>query len=395
MEPLYAKRMGNVHRSFIREILKVTASPDIISFAGGLPNPELFPLAAMEEAAATVLRHEGHGRTALQYSTTEGDPGLREWIAERYRTQKGLDVDADDVIVCSGSQQSLDLVGKVFIDPEDTVLIERPGYLGAIQAFSMFEPEFVAAELDDEGVDPLAVEAALAAARAKLYYAVPNFQNPSGVTYSGARRDAVARLVDEAGCLFVEDDPYGELRFRGTDEATVCSRLARAPWLLLGTFSKIAAPGFRIGWIVAKGPMRDKLVVAKQASDLHTSTLGQRILLEYLKTDAIDGHIERIRERYGRHRDAMLQAIDAHFPKDVHVTRPDGGMFLWARLPGGASAMELLDRAVERKVAFVPGIPFYADGGGTDCLRLNFSNASVADIAQGIERLGACLRECI
>ncbi len=389
MTPAFSRRMGTVRRSFIREILKVTADPSIISFAGGLPNPELFPLEDIARASAAELADGG--RDALQYSTTEGFPPLREFIAQRYREKWGLSVDPSEILITTGSQQGLDLIGKIFLDPGDKVIIERPGYLGAIQAFSLFEPEFVNIPLLDDGPDLDALSAALAL-KPKLFYAVPNFQNPSGLSYCEEKRRAVAEILRDTDTLFVEDDPYGELRFIGRHLPPVRAFTGGSS-LLLGTFSKVAAPGFRIGWVVAQKSIMEKLVTAKQAADLHTSTFAQRILWRHLTENDLDAHIERIRDRYGKQRETMVAAIERHFPAGVTISRPEGGMFLWVRLPEGCSAVELFDKSIARKVAFVPGFPFYADGGGTNTMRLNFSNADPERIEEGIKRLGACIQE--
>jgi len=379
--------MGTVHRSFIREILKVTADPEIISFAGGLPNPELFPVPAMDAAAHEVFKDIG--ASALQYSTTEGDAGLRAIIAQRY-LKRGLTVDPDTILVTSGSQQILDIGAKVFLDRGDRVVIERPGYLGAIQAFSLFEPEFVTVSLEDDGPNLAELEAAFKEG-AKCFYAVPNFQNPSGVSYSLEKRKGVAALCDQYGVLFVEDDPYGELRFLGEDLPSVFS-FCEHKGLLCGSFSKIAAPGFRIGWVVApEKEIYDKLVIAKQAADLHTSTVSQAIMRRYLETNDIDSHVELIRERYGRQRECMVEMIGKYFPDGVTITRPEGGMFLWVTMPEECSSMQLLDMAVKDKVAFVPGKPFYVDGSGDNTLRLNFSNSDEVRIEEGIKRLGRAI----
>lgn len=389
MEGKFASRMNTVHRSFIREILKVTADPSIISFAGGLPNPHMFPVAAMQEAAKAVLT-DSCGASSLQYSTTEGDPVLRGIIADRYAS-RGVDVDPESILITTGSQQCLDIAGKVFLDRNDTVVIENPGYLGAIQSFSIFEPSFRTVSLEDDGPNLAELERAFADG-AKMFYAVPNFQNPSGVSYSLEKRRAVAELLDRYDIVFAEDDPYGELRFMGEHLPPVYS-FRDKPGLLCGSFSKIAAPGFRIGWVVASGTVRDKLVVAKQASDLHTSTIAQAIMRTYLENNEIEKHIETIRRTYGKHRAVMVEMIEKYFPEEVEITRPEGGMFLWVTLPEGCSSMELFDRAIERKVAFVPGRPFYANGGGENTLRLNFSNADPDMIEEGIARLGTSLRE--
>ncbi|WP_319543625.1 PLP-dependent aminotransferase family protein [uncultured Pseudodesulfovibrio sp.] len=383
MSKKFARRMQTVHRSFIREILKVTADPEIISFAGGLPNPELFPVEAMGKASQEVFANIGS--SALQYSTTEGDAGLRAIIAKRY-ANRGLTVDPDSILVTSGSQQILDICAKVFLDKGDKVVIERPGYLGAIQAFSIFEPEFVTVSLEDDGPNLEELEAAFKDG-AKCFYAVPNFQNPSGVSYSLEKRKAVAELTDRYDVLFVEDDPYGELRFLGEDMPSVYS-FSKNPGILCGSFSKIAAPGFRIGWVVAEKAVYDKLVIAKQASDLHTSTLAQAIMRRYLETNDIETHVELIKDCYGRQRACMVEMIGKYFPSEVSITRPEGGMFLWATMPDGFSSMDLFDAAIKEKVAFVPGRPFYVDGSGENTLRLNFSNSDEARIEEGIKRLG-------
>ncbi|QJB58089.1 PLP-dependent aminotransferase family protein [Pseudodesulfovibrio sp. zrk46] len=388
MEEKFARRMSTVHRSFIREILKVTADPEIISFAGGLPNPELFPVASMDEASRQVFAEIG--ASALQYSTTEGDAGLRKIISERY-AKRGLEVDPDSILVTTGSQQILDIVAKVFLDKGDKVVIERPGYLGAIQAFSIFEPEFVTISLENDGPNLEELEAAFKDG-AKCFYAVPNFQNPSGVSYSLEKRQAVAELLDKYDVLFIEDDPYGELRFMGEDMPSVYS-FCKKPSILCGSFSKIAAPGFRIGWVVTEEKtIYDKLVVAKQASDLHTSTVAQAIMRRYMETNDIEAHVQLIKDRYGRQRACMVEMIGKYFPEGVTITEPEGGMFLWATLPEGVSAMDLFDVAIKEKVAFVPGRPFYVDGSGENTLRLNFSNSDEKRIEEGIKRLGNSIR---
>ncbi|XPV77185.1 MAG: PLP-dependent aminotransferase family protein [Desulfovibrio sp.] len=397
-EEMFAERMGNVHRSFIREILKVTADPSIISFAGGLPNPELFPSDELAKTAEKVLSGKGtrDASSSLQYSTTEGDPLLREYIAERYRKNKGLDVSADDIVITTGSQQCLDIISKVFLNKGDKVLIERPGYLGAIQAMSFFEPEFLTVGLESDGPNLKELEEQLAKG-VKLFYTVPNFQNPSGLTYSEEKRKAVAELVEKSGALYIEDDPYGELRFKGEHKSPLFKYLSTRG-ILLGSFSKVAAPGFRIGWLVVKQDefgrtMREKLVIAKQAADLHTSTFAQRVVQQYVEDNDLDAHIAKICDRYGSQRDVMVEAIREHFPKNVDVTEPEGGMFLWATMPEGNKAMDLFDIAIKQKVAFVPGTPFYVDDAGSNTFRLNYSNASPENIREGIKRLGESLHE--
>ena len=388
--PQFAQRMQGTQRSFIREILKVTADPSVISFAGGLPNPESFPVAAVSAAAQAVL--EESGASALQYSTTEGYLPLRQWIAARYRTKKGMDVDPADILITTGSQQALDLAAKVLVDEGDPVVIEKPGYLGAIQAFSLFRPCWRSVPLHADGPNLEALDRALAGA--KLFYAVTSFQNPSGLSYSEAKRAAVAGLLRHHGCFFLEDDPYGELRFAGADLPPVYAQRPENS-LLLGTFSKIAAPGFRLGWIVARGEIMERLVIAKQAADLHTGSLDQMVVERFLKDNDFEAHVARIRALYGGQCRAMQASIARHFPRDVAVTAPEGGMFLWATLPEGLSSMELLELAVARKVAFVPGAAFHVDGTGENTLRLNYSNADAATIDEGIRRLAQCLEICL
>lgn len=386
MDARFAARMANVHRSFIREILKVTQKPEVISFAGGLPAPELFPVGDLEKAAVKVIGTEG--RSALQYSTTEGHPPLREIIAERYRN-KGIDAKAENIIITTGSQQGLDLAAKIFVNPGDRIVVEKPGYLGAIQALSIFEPEFADAVLEEDGPDPESLRRALQGA--VLFYAVTSFQNPSGVSYSMEKREMTAKLLADTSVVFLEDNPYGELRFAGTDLPPVRS-LRPDNSILLGSFSKIAAPGFRLGWMLVPDAFMDPLVRVKQAADLHTSTLTQRIMHQYLMDNDIDEHIERIRAVYGRRCNTMIQAAERFFPAQVRITRPEGGMFLWATLPEGVSSMELFDKAVEENVAFVPGPPFHADGSGLNTMRLNFSNSEPEKIEEGIRRLGKCMK---
>lgn len=382
----FADRMATVHRSFIREILKVTEDQSIISFAGGLPNPELFPVADLETAAVKVMQETGP--QSMQYSTTEGFQPLRQYIADRYKQKKGIDVDADEILITSGSQQCLDLLGKVFLNSGDNVVLERPGYLGAIQSFSMFQANFLTVGLENDGPDLDELEKVLDSNEARMFYAVTNFQNPSGLTYSAEKRKGVADILRGRDILFVEDDPYGELRFMGDFHKPLVRGYLEDNGVLLGSFSKVAAPGFRLGWMVCPGEMRDKMIIAKQASDLHTSTFAQRVIHRYVTDFSLDDHIEKIRGRYGSQREVMVEAIEKYFPEEVAVTRPEGGMFLWVTLPEGMSSMDLFDEAIKNKVAFVPGRPFYVDGTGENTFRLNFSNSDEERIKEGIKRLG-------
>ncbi len=387
MKPTFADRINDVPRSFLREILKVAISDDVISFAGGLPNRALFPAEAVRAAASAVLGDDAG--SALQYGSLEGYAPLREWIAARYR-RRGVDVDAADVLVTTGSQQGLDLLGKVLLNEGDAVAIEQPGYLGAIQAFSIYRPQFAGVPLTENGADAGALQSVLESRRPRLFYTVPTFQNPSGVSYDEACRREVAEVIGASNTWLIEDDPYHELRFSGAP-ATSFASLAPEHTVMLGSFSKIVAPSLRVGWLVARGELMDKLVVAKQATDLHTSEVTQRIVLRYLADNDLDAHIELIRERYGAQCRAMLDALARHFPADCRYTEPQGGMFLWLTLDG-VSSMALFDRAIEHGVAFVPGLPFYTGAPEENTLRLNFSCADIDTIDTGIARLAESLR---
>ncbi len=390
LDPIFSDRIADVPRSFIREILKVTLDPTVISFAGGLPNRALFPVEAIKAAACAVLDTEG--RDVLQYGSSEGHPGLREYISERYRQKAGLDIPVDSILITSGSQQGLDLLGKVLLNDGDALVIEEPGYLGAIQALSLYRPRFLPVPLLQDGLDPDGLRAALAHDRPKCLYAVPNFQNPSGISYSEDNRREVAGILSGTGVFLIEDDPYGELRFAGSDMPSFKSLLPDNT-ILLGTFSKTLVPGFRLGWIVAPPALMQKLVTAKQATDLHTTHFTQSIVCRYVRDNDPDEHIRLIREVYGRQCRAMQESVRRHFPPDVACTRPEGGMFLWAELPGGMAAVDLFERAVQDKVVFVPGDPFYVRGGRHSTMRLNFSCSDVDTIEVGIERLGRAIRE--
>jgi 2-aminoadipate transaminase len=384
----FAGRMATVHRSFIREILKAAVDPRIISFAGGLPNPRFFPVRELEEATRRVL--EDDGASALQYATTEGYAPLREKIAERYAA-RGTKVRPEEVLILNGSQQGLDLVAKLFVEKGDEVLVESPSYLAALQCFGFFEPRFRALPLDRDGVDIPALKTALSSSP-KLFYAIPNFQNPSGITWSAARRREAARLLPASSTVLVEDDPYGEIRFIGDDLPSIRALFAEAGGdvdaaVLLGTFSKIVSPGVRLGWICAGREIMEALVVAKQAADLHSSELTQRVVHRYLCDCDVDAHIARIRAAYRHQRDAMVEAAKALFPAEVSCTEPEGGMFLWVTLPPGMSSLAFFEKALERKVTFVPGRAFFTDGAGENTLRLNFSNCDVTTIQDGMERL--------
>jgi len=386
--PVFARRTQRMQRSAIREILKVTENPAIISFAGGLPNPKTFPVGDIAESAAKVLRDAG--TAALQYATTEGYRPLREFIARRYLEKRDLCIDPDEILITNGSQQGLDLLAKILVDPGDCILLERPAYLGAIQAFSAYEPDFAAVTLEDDGVAIEELRAVLAARRPKLFYTVPNFQNPSGLSYSAAKRAAVGQLLAGSGTVLIEDDPYGELRFRGERLPTLRSFCPGS--ILLGSFSKIVAPGMRLGWVCAPRPLMDLLVTAKQGVDLHSNYFSQRVVHQHLVDHDLDAHIATVRDLYGRQRDCMVAALQRHFPAGVKWSEPDGGMFLWVQLPVGLSVTALFAEAINRQVAFVPGQAFFVDVDDDRHLRLNFSNSDEARIDEGIRRLGEAIR---
>lgn len=383
MDNLFADRMKNVHKSFIREILKVTEDPNIISFAGGLPHPKSFPVKEIEEAVSQVLSTKGE--EILQYSTTEGYKPLREYIAQRY-LKNGLKVDADEILITNGSQQGIDLTGKVFLNKGDKVLFENPTYLAAIQSFGLLEAEFKSVPLLKDGVDTDALINILDEDDVKLFYSVTNFQNPTGITYSREKRERLAEILQDRDTVFVEDNPYGEIRFLGEDIPPVKSYLEDG--ILLGSFSKIVSPGMRLGWIMAPEEVMEKLVIAKQACDLHSNYFTQRVVYQYLTDNDVNKHIQKIKERYRNQRNLMVEMIEEYFPEGVEYTRPEGGMFLWVTLPEGLSSMELFDLAIKEDVAFVPGKAFFTDGSGDNTLRLNFSNSSEEKIEEGISRLG-------
>lgn len=389
---VFAERMNKVQKSFIREILKVTENPEIISFAGGLPNPISFPIEEIEKASQKVLKESGN--EALQYSTTEGYLPLREYIAKRYFKRFGLKVEPSEILITNGSQQALDLIGKVLLNKDDNIVIERPGYLGAIQAFSIFEPVFQSVPLNENGIDIDLLENALEMYKPKLFYTVPNFQNPSGITYSARNREMVANTLKKHNTIFIEDDPYGELRFIGQDLPPIKTYL-RDKSIMLGSFSKIVSPGMRLGWICANNEIIEKLIVAKQAADLHTNYFSQRVVYQLLIDTDLENHIKKIKQMYKSQRDCMVSMIEKYFPQEVKSTKPEGGMFLWVTLPKGISSMDLVNLAIKENVAFVPGDPFYDNEKNTNTLRLNYTNCSEEMIEEGIKRLAKAIKAII
>jgi 2-aminoadipate transaminase len=386
----FAGRMQQLRPSTIREILKVTAQPEIISFAGGLPAPELFPVDAVRAAADAVLTKSGP--EALQYGPSEGFPALREWIAAELG-RRGIKATPADVLVTNGSQQVLDLVGKLFLNPGDVVLTENPTYLAAIQAFQTLEAKFVPVPTDGEGLIPEALPELIAKHRPKFLYTIPNFQNPTGVTMSVGRRAALARIAAQHGLVVMEDDPYGRLRYAGTDVPPVKHFDEAGVVLYASTFSKTIAPGLRLGWVAAPAEVFSRLLILKQASDLHTSSFDQRVAHAYLTTSDPAAHVEKIRHAYGERFAIMDEALRAAMPAGYTWTRPEGGMFLWITGPAGLDGLKLLERAIARQVAFVPGRDFFPGEGGANHLRLNFSNSTPERIREGVRRLAALCRE--
>jgi len=394
-QQLYADRTERMRASDIREILKVTAQPDIISLAGGLPAPELFPVDEYRRAFEWLL--ETDGPAALQYGPSEGYGPLREFVAERM-TRFKMPCSADDVLITNGSQQALDLLGKVFLDPGDAVLVEKPTYLGALQAFNQYQPTFVAVPMDDDGMQVDLVERALSRNgggrgqhRIKFIYALPNFQNPTGRSMSLERRQRLVELASQHGIPIVEDDPYGELRYEGKHLPTLKSLDRDGTVIYLGTFSKILAPGLRLGWVVGGPEAVEALLHGKQPSDLHTGMAQQMATYLVAKDGFVDRHVEKVKDFYRERRDVMLQAIEEHFPSDAHHTRPAGGLFVWAELPPHIDTRELLLEAIKDKVAFVPGQGFHSDHSGTNTMRLNFSNVPPDLVREGIRRLGSAI----
>jgi 2-aminoadipate transaminase len=389
----FSARTAVLGASAIRELLKSTASPDVISFAGGLPAPELFPVDALSLAAREVLSEDGHA--ALQYGVTEGYPPLREWVCDTLARTAGFPAAPEQVLITSGSQQGLDLIAKVLIDPGDVVVVENPAYLGALQAFQSYEAHIVGVPGDDEGIrtDELAEVLESLPRPPKLLYLVPNFQNPTGTSLSAGRRARVVEIAAAHGVPIVEDDPYGRLRYSGPDLPPLASLPGAQSILYLGTASKILSPGLRIAWLVASdAELFERLVAAKQAVDLHTSSFAQRVACRYFTTPgALDLHVGRLRAAYVLRRTAMVQALERHLPAGCEWTRPDGGLFIWVRLPTGFDGYELLKSAAREKLAFVPGEPFWVGPPERNTLRLNFSNATAERIEEGVRRLGAVM----
>ena len=389
-----AQRAEKMNPSVIREILKVTEQPGIISFAGGLPSPQTFPIEAMREASERVLRQDG--KAALQYAASEGYTPLREWVAQDLLKQ-GMRISPDQVLITTGSQQGLDLVAKILIDAGSRILVETPTYLGALQAFTPMEPTVVSVNSDADGVDAadLKIKVGRGTDKARFVYLLPNFQNPTGRTMTEERRAAVAQVAAETGLPIIEDNPYGDLWFDAPPAPSLSSRHPDGS-VYLGSFSKILAPGLRLGYVVAPKALYPKLLQAKQAADLHTPSFNQRVVAEVLKDGFIERHVPTIRALYKQQCDAMLAAMDKEMAGlGLSWNRPAGGMFLWVQLPQGMQAIPLLDKAVKKGVAFVPGSAFYADNANASTLRLSFVTATVDQINTGMAALAAAVRESL
>jgi len=393
---VFAGRVAGMTASEIRELLKLIERPEIISFAGGVPDPELFPVEELSQAYERVFRANTGAGLAFQYSVSEGYPPLRDWIAARM-DEKGVPTDADRVLITNGSQQALEFIGKLLIGPGDPIAVTYPTYLGALQAFSPFEPRHIPVEIDSRGPIPESLEAALVQ-KPKFFYLVPDFQNPTGVTTDWERRKIIVEMCARHGVPLIEDTAYAELRYDGVPPPALAAIDAemnggeQTGVLYCGTFSKVMVPGLRVGWVTGPKAAIEKMVLMKQAADLHTSTVNQRVLHD-LVTRIYTSHVPKLTDAYGARRDAMLAAIAEEFPDGLTWTRPEGGMFVWVELPEGIDAAALLDRSIrEFDVAFVPGAPFFHDRGRPSTMRLSFVSEPPARIREGVRRLARLLR---
>jgi 2-aminoadipate transaminase len=387
---LFSRRSQNMPSSFLRDILKVANQKGIISFAGGFPDPGLFPLQELEKCAADVFREHSH--SLLQYSNSEGLLSLKEWICSYYQRYFQLEVKPEQLLITSGSQQGLDLIGKAFLDPSDQLILEQPSYLGAIQAFMAYEPEILPLPSHSDGPDIAALEQLLQNHSPKMLYLVSNFQNPTGFTISAEKRIQLAQLAEKHGFIIVEDDPYGQLRFEG--EHLMPIRTYTGNSILCGSFSKMIAPGLRIGWILSDEPIIQKLLILKQATDLHSNNLSQYIANHFLRNCAFEDHLNQIRSHYADKCNCMYEAIAASFPPECIFSKPEGGMFIWVELPDHMDAERILKSCLQKNVIFVPGKYFYTNGKGTNTMRLNFTNSSEENIRRGIAMMGQAISDC-
>ena len=390
----FSKRVPADGTDAVGAILKAAADPKIISFAGGLPAPELFPVEGMKEATDKVYAE--HGQQALQYGAAKGVTELRELILKRVKEKENVDAKLENVMVTTGSEQAIDLVGKAFVNPGDTVLVEEPTYLCALDVFRSYGANFVSVPMDDDGMKMDALEEALKAhPETALVYTVPNFQNPTGRTMPAERRKKFAELAAKYDVPVLEDNPYGDIRFAGEHVPSVKSFDHAGKVFYMSTFSKILAPGFRLGWLVADPKVIEKLTVLKQSADLHTDNLVQYVVTEFFKENDVDAHVKKISDLYGKRKQLMIDGIKKYFPKDVKYTDPEGGMFLWVEVPGVTDTVELFKQCLEHNVAFVPGDPFFAGKPQPGTFRLNYSNMQEDQIEVGLKRLGEALSQAL
>ncbi len=393
---LLSRRTGRMKASEIRELLKYASVEGVISFGGGLPNPETFPVKGLNEIVSKVLLEKG--KKALQYGTTEGAESLREAIARRMVEKRGMKIDKNNVTITSGSQQALDLLAKLFLEPGKTAVVEAPTYLAALSAFRPYEGEMVGISMDDEGMDTHLLEETMKKLREEgrkvpFIYTIPTFQNPSGVTMSLDRRKHLLEIAAYFDVLVIEDDPYGELRYAGEDIPTLKQLDEDGRVIYFGTVSKILAPGLRTGWVVADKDIIGKFVVAKQATDLCTNTLAQHIIAEAFDSGLVERHIPEIKKLYAHKRDLMLDMLDEKMPEGTSWTRPEGGMFLWVRVPAHIDTMKMFPKAIENGIAYVIGEAFYPDRSVKNAMRLNFTYSSDEEIKEGVERLAKTIKE--
>ena len=394
MEYKFASRMDRMKASEIRELLKLTARPEIISFAGGLPAPELFPVKEIAQVSHDLVLKEG--QKLLQYATTEGRPTLREKIAKRMTEKYKTPVVADDILITTGSQQCLDFAGKLFLDPGDVVLCESPSYLGALNAFNAYQPVFKEVPTDGEGIIPEELDKILASTpKCKFIYVIPDFQNPTGICWSLERRKKFIEVINKYDLPVFEDNPYGELRYRGESFPTLKSMDTKGLVSFLGTFSKIFCPGLRLGWIAGPHTIVEKFVMIKQSADLHTSNFDQGVADAYMDTYDLDAHVKEIVALYGHRRDLILKTMEEEFPEGVEFTRPDGGLFLWVTVPEGVSARKVFDKCIEQKVAAVIGDAFYPNDKTDRSMRVNYSCMPDDKIVEGVKRMAKAIRECM
>ena len=388
----FAKRMERLQASEIRELLKLTQKPEIISFAGGLPAPELFPVEELAKVAADVLKSEG--RQLLQYATTEGRPSLRKKIADRMLAKYNTKVSPDEILITTGSQQCLDFAGKLFLDPGDVVLCESPSYLGALNAFNAYEPNFVEVPTDDGGLIPEELDKILSTTdRCKFIYVIPDFQNPTGRTWSMERRIKFMEVVNKHNLPVLEDNPYGELRFEGEILPSLKSIDTKGLVMFLGTFSKIFCPGLRLGWVAAVPEVLSEFVKIKQSADLHTSNFDQGLADAYIENYDLDAHVEQIKALYKHRRDVIIESMEKMMPEGVKWTHPEGGLFLWLTFPQGVSAAQVFMKCIEKNVAGVTGDAFFPNGKTDRNMRINYSNMPDEKIAEGIRRMSEAIKE--